>query len=236
MPGGSSYQLPLTDISIENGGRDCGTDTIPFTQAMEQSCNTTFLALADELGVEAMQEQAEAFGFNSEYLDDLPLQAESRYPGDLDEPQTALSGIGQSDVAATPLQMAMVSAGIANDGTVMKPYLVEELRSPDLDVLERTDPSDLSRAVDPDTAEVITEMMVNTVAEGTGTPGAIPGIDVAGKDRHRRERAGPTAVRVVHLVRARRRPAGRGRRAGGGRGPARRDRGRHARPVPSPAR
>jgi len=181
VPGGSSYELPLTDISIENGGRDCGTDTIPFTQAMEQSCNTTFLALADELGVEAMQEQAEAFGFNSEYLDDLPLQAESRYPGTLDEPQTALSGIGQSDVAATPLQMAMVSAGIANDGTVMKPYLVEELRSPDLDVLERTDPSDLSRAVDPDTAEVITEMMVNTVAEGTGTPGAIPGIDVAGK-------------------------------------------------------
>ncbi|MCH1865670.1 penicillin-binding protein 2 [Nocardioides sp. CFH 31398] len=181
VPGGPSYQLPLTDISVENGGRDCGSGDIPFTQAMEQSCNTTFLALADQIGVEDMQEQAEKFGFNSEYLEDLPLQAESRYPGTLDEPQTALSGIGQSDVAATPLQMAMVAAGIANDGVVMKPYLVDEVRSPDLDVLDRTDPSELSEATSPETAEVITQMMVNTVSVGTATPAAIPGIDVAGK-------------------------------------------------------
>ncbi len=152
-----------------------------MTQAIEQSCNTTFLALADQLGAEKMREQSEAFGFNSEYLDDLPAQAESRYPEGLDQAQTSLSGIGQSEVAATPLQMAMVSAGIANGGVVMKPYVVDEIRSPDLDVLERTDPSELSRATSASTAREITDMMVSTVSAGTATPAQIPGIDVAGK-------------------------------------------------------
>jgi peptidoglycan glycosyltransferase len=184
VPGGASYQLPLTQGPtgrLDNGGRDCGTGRITMTQAVANSCNTTFLALADQLGTEAMQDQAEAFGFNAEYLDDLPSQAESRYPGDLDRPQTALSGIGQSDVAATPLQMAMVAAGIANDGVVMKPYVVDEVRSPDLDVLERTEPTELSRATSPSTAQALTEMMVATVSTGTATPAQIPGIDVAGK-------------------------------------------------------
>jgi peptidoglycan glycosyltransferase len=183
VPGGPTYQLPLTEGPsglIDNGGRDCGTDRIPLVQALANSCNTTFLALADQIGLEDLQAQAEAFGFNSEYLDALPM-AESRFPGDLDEPQTALAGIGQSDVAATPLQMAMVVAGVANDGVVMKPYVVDEVRSPDLDVLERAEPTELSRAVSPSTAEELTEMLVTTVADGTATPAQIPGIDVAGK-------------------------------------------------------
>ena len=110
-----------------------------MTQAIANSCNTSFLAIADELGHDKMQEQAELFGFNSEYLNDLRPQAESVYPDEADAPQTALTGIGQFDVAATPLQMAMVAAGIANQGVVMKPYLVDEVLSPDLDVLDKTD-------------------------------------------------------------------------------------------------
>ena len=80
VPGGPTFKLPQSTKVIGNGGRDCGTDRIPFVQALEQSCNTTFLALADELGNEAMTEQAEAFGFNSTALEDLPAQAESVYP------------------------------------------------------------------------------------------------------------------------------------------------------------
>ena len=181
VPGGATYQLPQSETVLDNEGRDCGSDKIPFTQALENSCNTTFLALADQLGAEKMRQQAEAFGFNSDYLDDLPLQAQSRYPTDANEPNTALTGIGQFEVAATPLQMAMVSAGIANGGVVMKPYLVDEVRSPDLDVLERTGPSELSRAVSPGTARELTTMMVNTVTDGTATVAQIPGTDVAGK-------------------------------------------------------
>jgi penicillin-binding protein A len=184
VPGGPTYQLPLTSGEsglVDNEGRACGTDRIPFHQAMEQSCNTTFAALADEVGADAMHEQAEAFGWNSEYLDDLPLQAKSAYPSGMDAAQTALSGFGQGSVTSTPLQMAMVSAGIANGGNVMRPYIVDEVRSPELDVLDKTDPQVLSRAVSASTAEELKEMMVSTVTNGTASPGAIPGVSVAGK-------------------------------------------------------
>jgi penicillin-binding protein A len=184
VPGGPAYQLPLTRGEsglVDNGGRACGTDKIPMIQALEQSCNTSFAPLADELGPDAMRKQAEAFGWNSEYLEDLPLQAKSAYPDDLDAAQTALTGFGQSSVTATPLQMAMVAAAVANGGVVMRPYLVDEVRSPELDVLDKTDPSVLSRAVSASTAEELKEMMVSTVSNGTATPAAIPGVDVGGK-------------------------------------------------------
>lgn len=180
VPGGSSYQLPLSSTTIGNGGRSCGTDKISMTQALQQSCNTTFLALADELGKDKMRAQAEAFGFNSTYLDDLPM-SESIYPDNGDAAQTALTGIGQWDVRATPLQMAMVAAGIANGGVVMKPYVVDEIRSPDLEVLDKTDPEQLSRAVEASTATELKKMMVATVSGGTASPAAISGVDVGGK-------------------------------------------------------
>jgi peptidoglycan glycosyltransferase len=150
---------------------------------MENSCNTSFAALADEVGAEAMTKQAEAFGFNSLYLDDLGPQAVSNFPTDtnLSPAFVAQTGIGQYDVSATPLQMAMVAAGIANGGTVMKPYLVDEVQSPELDVLDKTEPSELSKAVSASTASELTKLLVATVEDGTANPAAIPGIEVAGK-------------------------------------------------------
>ena len=182
VPGGYQYQLPQSTTKIGNdGGGNCGGNRISMTQALAVSCNVTFLTLANELGAETMREQAEAFGFNDTQLTDLPGQAASRYPGDLDAPQTAMSGIGQSSVTATPLQMAMVAAGIANNGVVMKPYVVDEVRAPNLDVLDKTDPAEYSRAVSQNTADELTEMMVATVETGTAGNAAIPGLRVAGK-------------------------------------------------------
>jgi peptidoglycan glycosyltransferase len=186
VPGGSSYRLPQASNVIDNGGRSCGTSTISFTQALEQSCNTTFLQLANELGTDRMKEQAERFGFNSRALEDLQgldgsPQAESRYPGDMDAPQTALSGMGQSNVTATPLQMAMVVAGIANDGLVMRPHVVQEIHSPDFSSLGRTEPQEFSEAMSSSTARQLTDMMVSVVENGTAANAAIPGIEVAGK-------------------------------------------------------
>ena len=184
VPGGPTYQLPLTRGDsglIDNDGRDCGSDKIPFTQAMGQSCNTTFAQLAVDVGADAMLDQAEAFGFNSDYLEDLAPQAESNFPENMDQAQVGQAGIGQFEVQATPLQMAMVSAGIANGGTVMRPYVVDAVLTPELEVLPRTEPSELSRAVSAETADALTELMVYTVAQGTASPAAIPGYDVAGK-------------------------------------------------------
>jgi len=183
VPGGATYQLPLTRGEtglIDNEGRDCGRGRIPFRQAMENSCNTTFAALAVEVGADAMEERAERFGFNQQYLDDL-RQATSVFPEEMDQAQTGQTGIGQFEVAATPLQMAMVAAGIANGGSVMKPYLVDEVRSPSLQVLDKTEPQELSQAISSSTARELTELLVSTVDNGTASPAAIPGVQVAGK-------------------------------------------------------
>jgi peptidoglycan glycosyltransferase len=182
VPGGFRFQLPQSSTTVGNyDGGNCGGRRITLTQALQVSCNVTFLTLANELGVEAMADQAEAFGFNSTALEDLGGQAESLYPRDMDPPQTALSGIGQSSVTATPLQMAMVVAAIANDGDVMRPYVVDEVRAANLSVLDRTDPQSISKAISSTTADELTEMMVATVDSGTATPAQIPGVQVAGK-------------------------------------------------------
>ena len=184
VPGGPTYQLPQTTGSsgeIDNEGRDCGTDKIPFSQAMENSCNTTFAQLGVELGADALQDQSEAFGFNDHYLDDIGPQTISNFPDDANEPQAGQSAIGQYEVRATPLQMAMVAAGIANQGVVMKPYLVETIQSPELETLKQTEPEEYNRAISPETADQVTQLMVDTVNSGTASPGAIAGVQVAGK-------------------------------------------------------
>jgi peptidoglycan glycosyltransferase len=184
VPGGTTYQLPQTTGSsgeIDNEGRSCGTDKIPFSQAMENSCNTSFAQLGVELGADALQEQAEKFGFNQHYLDDIGPQATSSFPDDANVPQAGQSAIGQYEVRATPLQMAMVAAGIANQGVVMKPYIVDSIQSPDLETLRQTEPEELSQAVSSGTADQVTQLMVDTVDNGTASPGAIAGVQVAGK-------------------------------------------------------
>ena len=183
VPGGATYKPPNTGNVIDNEGRPCGTGKIPFALALENSCNTTFAQLANELGADAMRKQAEAFGFNSHYLDDLSPQAESTFPQDpnLDPAFVAQTGIGQYDVAATPLQMAMVAAGIANGGVVMRPYVVDGVLSPSLDALPRTQPEELSKAMSPGSADQLTQLMIKVVTDGTAYPAAIPGVQVAGK-------------------------------------------------------
>jgi penicillin-binding protein A len=185
VPAGATYQLPETTGDtglVDNEGRSqCNPKRITFLTAMEWSCNTTFAQLAIEVGAEAMHNQAEAFGFNDHYLDDLSPQAISVFPAGTNKPQTGQTGFGQFDVKATPLQMAMVGAGIANGGTVMKPYLVDEVQSADLQTLDKTDPAELSRAVSPTTANELTKLMVATVNEGTASYAQMDGIEVAGK-------------------------------------------------------
>ena len=140
-----------------------------------------------KVGADKIRDTAEKFGFGKRSFNDLDdaltRQALSRFPDNPDKPQTALSAIGQFDVAATPLQMAMVGAGIANDGVVMKPYLVDEIKSPKLDVLGKTEPEPMpdQPAISSAAARDLTQMMVSVVENGTGGTAAIPGVEVAGK-------------------------------------------------------
>ena len=215
VPGGATYQLPLTSDDsglIDNEGRDCGTDKIPFTQAMGQSCNTTFARLAVDVGADAMLDQAEAFGFNSEYLDDLSPQAESFFPENMDAAQTGQSGIGQFEVQATPLQMAMVSAGIANGGTVMRPYLVDAVPHPRARRASQDRPRGAlagGRRRDRQGADRTDGRHRH---RGHRLRGRHSRLRRRRQDRYRAERSGRRpAVRLVHVLRPGRRPPGGGR-------------------------
>ena len=95
--------------------------------------------------------------------------------------QTALSAIGQFEVRATALQMAMVAASIGNSGRTMNPYLVQEIRGPDLSILQTTEPSQFEDALKPSNSLSLTEMLVNVVENGTGSNAKINGVRVAGK-------------------------------------------------------
>ena len=183
VKGGTSLDLPQTTTNLVNeNGSGCGGDPITLTQALEVSCNVSFGDIGLRLGDDALRAQAEKFGFGQTYLHDLNGQVKSRFPAHPDKPQTALSAIGQYDVAATPLQMAMVASGIANGGTVMRPYVVDEVRAPDLSVLDKTNPEAYrSNAVSSSVAHDLTQMMIEVVDNGTGQTAQIPGIKVAGK-------------------------------------------------------
>lgn len=185
IPGPAEYDLPLSDRSLPNqSGQPCGEgDETTLTNALRISCNTAFAYLGEELGADALRDQAQRFGFNAQPLTDDDMNAAtSRFPDDPDAPQTVLSAIGQFDVRATPLQIAMVSAAIANGGVLMEPYLVDELRAPDLvSTIEQTEPEEASRAISPQTASQLTEMMVDVVENGTGANAQISGLQVAGK-------------------------------------------------------
>jgi peptidoglycan glycosyltransferase len=174
--------LPETTHKLRNfQGEQCGSGgRISLSDALRISCNTAYGGLGLRLGPDRLREQAEKFGFG-EHLD-IPLPvAPSVFPGDIPPPQVAFSAIGQYSDAVTPLQMAMVAAGIANRGVVMEPYLVDQTLAPDLSVLSTTHPHELGRAVSPRVASELTQMMQRVVESGTGTAARIPGIAVAGK-------------------------------------------------------
>ena len=182
LPAPDVLPLPASSAEIRNfGGASCGGGgAVSLAEALRISCNTAFAQLGLDLGPDALREQAERFGFGSGL--EIPLRVTpSQFPEDPDRPQTALSAIGQFDVRATPLQMALVSAAIANGGEQMAPYLVQTVRSPDLEVVEEASPDVLRTPVSESTANALRDMMVQVVETGTGTAARIPGVLVAGK-------------------------------------------------------
>ncbi|OQR60644.1 penicillin-binding protein [Streptomyces maremycinicus] len=174
------FPLPQSSSKLTNEHGTCEDATLRY--ALMVSCNTVFAKMADNVGNEKMIEQAGKFGFNEAELDTPVRAAESIYPED-NAPQNALDGIGQGSNRATPLQMAMVASAVANDGKLMKPYMVDQLKAPNLDTLETTEPQQLSQAVSSKTAQALQEMMETVVndPQGTGGKAKIDGVTVGGK-------------------------------------------------------
>ncbi|GAA4145092.1 peptidoglycan D,D-transpeptidase FtsI family protein [Streptomyces griseoincarnatus] len=176
------YPLPGSskDLTNENPSAPCENASIRV--ALQYSCNNVFGKMAVDLGQDKVRDMAEEFGFNDDEQD-VPVRAyTSVYPSDMDPAQTALSGIGQFDVTATPLQIAMVSAALANDGELVSPHMVSRVTDSGGDVLEDHDEdASTRRIVSSSTAEQLRSAMQTVVNEGTGTNAQLSGATVGGK-------------------------------------------------------
>ena len=193
----NTYTPPLTTFPLQNfAGGTCGGDIL---EGLRVSCNTTFAELAAEIvGAEPMIETSEKFGFNSSPPIDLPSPAPSIFPDDFgnqvgetdndppipileNTPALAQSGIGQFNVKATPLQMALVAAAIANDGIVMKPHLMDSFRDQSGKTIETYKPVIWQSVLSRQDAQSLQLAMETTASSGTATNLAIPTIRVGGK-------------------------------------------------------
>ncbi|MGY1734237.1 peptidoglycan D,D-transpeptidase FtsI family protein [Geodermatophilus sp. SYSU D01045] len=183
VPAPDLLTLPDTSTTLENfNGSSCSSSQEQsLIDALTISCNTAFAQLGIDLGEDRVREMAEAFGMTGDGME-IPLEVAGSSVGDI-ESEAALgqSSIGQRDVRTTPLQAAMIAAAVANDGTLMTPYLVDQVRAPDLTVIDRSDPEEFSQPVTPEVADQLTEMMVSVVENGSGRRAQVPGIEVAGK-------------------------------------------------------
>lgn len=183
LNGPATLDLPQTTATISNSHagacRSGGRPTL--AESLAESCNTSFASLGMDLGEDAIAEQAAKFGFGQDLS--IPLTVTpSTFPSDLNPPQLAQSSLGQFEVRSTPMQMAMMTAGIANDGRMMKPELVNRvLNANTLEPITETRPTELSRPVSGQTAEELNTMMQGVVTDGTASVAQIPGVQVAAK-------------------------------------------------------
>jgi peptidoglycan glycosyltransferase len=178
-----TLDLPQTKTDLPNfGGSSCGGD---LAALLKVSCNTGFAQLGLDLGAERLSSEAGKFGFRARPPLDLPAVAASRFKEAVefkqDLPGLAQSAIGQRDVAATPLEMALVAAGVANSGTIMTPHVMADVRDNEGQVVKAFEAKPWMAAMSAQSASTLRDMMVGVVTAGTGRAAAIPGIQVAGK-------------------------------------------------------
>ncbi len=182
FPNPAKFQLPGTKTFIYNSGEGkCGgAARVSIADALRLSCNIPFAQLGIALGQDKIRAQAELFGFGKALK--IPLTVTpSIYPTNMDDSQTGLSAFGQFDDRVTPLQIAMVSAAIANGGVMMKPNLVSFVQSSNLSILDQPNAQVLAQPVSSDTAKLVKQMMIGAVQNGVSSNGQIPGVVVAGK-------------------------------------------------------
>lgn len=181
----TNLTLPQTSSQLINFDNEaCGDGKPPIIQAFTMSCNTAFANLGMQIGQNKIRDQAQSFGMNDPNLK-IPMPvSESSYPPGLNPPQTAMSAIGQFNDQVTPLQEAMFSSAIANGGQLEYPYLVQQVKAPDLSSIEQATPRTLGQPVSSGVADQMKSMMASVVNDPAGTAhrsAQIPGVQVYAK-------------------------------------------------------
>ena len=179
--------IEIEGVPLSNsGGEQFGT--IDMTTALTNSVNTWWAQAGEKIGKDTMFKYMDRYGFDAKPRLDYPsfqLAASGVYDGNrLLGPSDLIDigrvAIGQERLRVTPLQMAEVAATVANNGELMEPRLWSRVIDPD-GRETKLDPARQSRVMGEDTAHTLNTMMQSVVSEGTGTAGAVSGIDVAGK-------------------------------------------------------
>ena len=182
IPNPRELELPGTSISLPNyrGGPCDARDVADLQFALENSCNVPFAQVAMDLGEDRIAQTAENFGYGQDL--DIPMSVTpSSFPEGMTDAELAMASIGQYDVRTTPLQVAMASAAIANDGVMMRPSLIKTVRSSDLSVIDQFQAEQLRRSTDAETARTVKDLMTSVVSNGIASGAAVPGVQVAGK-------------------------------------------------------
>lgn len=199
-----TYTPPSTTRPLGNsGGFVCGGN---LRQMLAVSCNTGFAQMsAETLGKDPMVETAQEFGFNEAPPLDLPLAATSKFPTEFgrvlgslptggtiyeDSPKLAFAGIGQGDVTATPLEMAMVAAGIGNDGVINAPHVVGSVRDAKGATVRTIKPRQWRQPLSEAQARDLRGLMVGVVTDGTASAMATEGYEVGAKTGTAQTRSG----------------------------------------------
>ncbi|MEU6659565.1 penicillin-binding protein 2 [Streptomyces sp. NPDC046821] len=175
----SPWLLPDTSTLLENEATGC--EDASLADAIRVSCNTVMAKLGVQVGLRGMVSAARRFGFDDAGLRLPSGVSRSNFDTDMDRSQLALSSIGQFNTTATPLQMAMVSAAVANGGALMQPHLVDRTTDDRGNTLAQTGPKTYRQVMSPGTAMELQAMMQDAVEDGTGTNARIPGVAVGGK-------------------------------------------------------
>ncbi|MGW4562220.1 penicillin-binding transpeptidase domain-containing protein [Streptomyces sp. NPDC004561] len=192
------YRLPGTLTRLTNESDGCADASL--RDAFEWSCNTVFAKLGVDVGANNMKTTAEAFGFNDTGLRVPFSVAPSTFDSHVDKAQLALSSIGQYNTRATPLQMAMVAAAVADDGQLRTPYLVEQTTRRGGETVAGSGTHPVRQVMRPATAERLKQLMTDVVRKGTGTQAAIPGVVVGGKTGTAQHGVGNTGVPYAWFV------------------------------------
>jgi peptidoglycan glycosyltransferase len=181
--------ITVSGVPLQNDGNQ-SWGPITLTTALTYSVNTVFAQLGERLGIDTMAKYMRRFGFYSVPPLDYPSQqmaaSGERHHGRLLSPTSGLidvgrMAIGQDKLAVSPMQMAMVASAVANDGTLMKPYLVSKVVNADGQVVHSVQPTVYSHVMKPAAAHQLAQMMTDVVEEGTGTAANLSGVKVAGK-------------------------------------------------------
>lgn len=149
-------------------------------KALALSCNTTFARMGLKLGADGFNRTFRAFGLEQDPLVEIPVRA-GTMAGKMSQEELASSSIGQGELMISPLHMALVAAGIAKNGVIMRPYLVETVKDSRGEIVRRTVPEPWLNPVPPNIAGLIKEGMVDAVQYGTARGAAVAGMKVAGK-------------------------------------------------------